>query len=102
MFGVANFVEGVYEGALVVGLQRNAEIDCGANRGLTNAPPFSRDSIPPVFCVHVFPIWCEGRRGAATGKGPKGEGTEHREPEVMHNYKRSPRWRLEEYYICAT
>ena len=88
MVWIADLVEGINPSVSAVGLQRNAKVDDGINGGVADALPFLRDGIPSVLCVHVVPIWSEGRSYA--GKGPSGPDKvkEHREPEVMHRYRR--------------
>ena len=81
MVGTADFVQGVDQGVLVLGLECNVEIDGGVSTRVAQARPVHWDRIPLVLYMHVFPTWCEGRRKAAAEHS--GEDTEHREQVVI-------------------
>ena len=89
MVWIADLVEGINPSASAVGLQRNAKVNHGINGGVADSLPFLRDGIPSVLCVHVVPIWSEGRSYAGQGPSGPGEGKleEHRELEVNHSYR---------------
>jgi hypothetical protein len=80
---IANLVEGIFEGALLVRPQRYAEVNLGPNWGLADTLPFLWDDIPFVLCALVAPIWWEGLSGDI--KVPRNEGAENKEPEIMHS-----------------
>ncbi len=97
--GIANLVEHVNQGVLVVfkphhenaliGVECNVEVDHGVGRRRTQALPILQDRIPCVLHMHVVPTLCEGRREAAGGEDKK-----QRERAIAHGYRRSPRWFL--------
>ena len=55
MVGTADLVQGVDQGILVLGLERNVEIDGGVSRRVAEIRPVHWDRIPLVLYVYVFP-----------------------------------------------
>ena len=91
MPGLADLVNGVSQGVLVLGLESNIEIDSGVIGRKTQAEPVVRDVVPLVFYNHIV-WWCtdsEGCGGTTEEHGRK-DG-EHRESEVVHDCKKATR-----------
>jgi len=55
MPGIADLIEYVNQGVLVVRLERNVEVDRGAGGRVTEALPVNWDSIPGVLHMRVIP-----------------------------------------------
>jgi len=55
MPGFTDLVDGVSQGVLTLGLERNVKVNCGARRWAAQALPVLRDGIPGVLDVHVIP-----------------------------------------------
>ncbi len=83
---VADLVEGVNQGALLVGLECNVEVDGGAGGRLAQTLPVGWNGTPGVFHLYVIPRY-EGRREVCDGQG--GKGAERIEPVVSHEHRRS-------------
>ena len=84
--GVADFVEGVNQGALLAGPECDVEVDGGAGGRVAQTLPVGWSGIPGVFDTHVIPRY-EGCRDVGEGRG--GEEEERIEPVVSHEYRRS-------------
>ena len=89
MSGIADFIEYVNQGLLVVRFESNAKVNRSSNGRGAQALPVLRDRAPCVFHMDDVPIWCDGRRGAT--EGPNGKDKEHRDSVAAHNDRDSPR-----------
>lgn len=72
MAGIADIVERIDQGVLVVRLEGNAEVNRGSNGRRAQTIPFRRDSIPFMLHVHVVPTWYNWCRETAKGSGDEG------------------------------
>jgi hypothetical protein len=86
MARVADLIEGINQGALLVRLECDVEIDRGSRGWVAQTLPVDRNGMPGVLDLNVIPRY-EGRR--EVGEGFCGEKEECREPEVSHEYRRS-------------
>ncbi len=55
MVGTADLIQGVNQCILVLGFERNVEIDGGVSSGVTQVHPVLWDRIPRVLRLHVVP-----------------------------------------------
>ena len=88
---MADLVKDVSQGALVLGLESDMEIDSGVIRWGTLAEPVVRDVVPLMFYNHIVPRCrdSKGHCGTTEEHGSKNrEHIEHRESEV-HNCKKA-------------
>ena len=89
MSGVADLVEHVNQGVLVVRLEHNVEIGCGVGGRATKALPVIGDGIPGVLHMGVVPSWFQ--ESPEFREGCCDDGGEQKEPEVAcHSRCRQP------------
>lgn len=81
---VADFIEHINEGVLMMGLERDVEVDCGAGRRAAYAFPVRWNGRPRVLRVHVIPRW-----GCKAPSGKSGDGEQHKGLMVAHDGTRS-------------
>ena len=82
MLWVANLVEGVNQGVLMVGLERKVEVDRGLGLRVPHALPVLRNGIPCMHYLHSTPTLCERSREAA--EKSSGKDGEHKEGVGSH------------------
>ncbi len=85
---IADPIERVNQGVLVVGPESNAEVHRDAGRRESQALPVHQDSIPCIFPRNVVPAWCGVCREVAERPSDSG----NQEKMVAHGYRVSPRW----------
>ncbi len=56
MAGTADFVEGIDQGILTLGLERNVEVDRGFGGWVAKTYPAFGDGIPCMFHAHTTPM----------------------------------------------
>ena len=75
MVGTADLVEGVDQGILTLGLERNVEVDRGFGGWVAQTYPAFGDGIPRMLHEHAALMWWEGHREGV--EGPSSEDGEH-------------------------
>lgn len=85
MFRVADLIKGVGQGALLVGLECNVEVNCSAGGRVAQTLPVDWDAIQGMLDPHIIPRF-EGCREVGVGRGDE-EG-ERREPLESHESRR--------------
>ena len=78
MTGTADFVEGIDQRILALGVERNVKVDRGFGRWAVQTYPVFGDGIPCMLHEHAAPIWWEGHRGGVEGPGGEDGSTERR------------------------
>ena len=81
--GSTDFIEGINQGVLILGLERNVEVDRGFSGRVAQTFPVYGDRSPCMLHPHVTPM-LGGCRECA--EGPSGEGGEYCEQVAVYNY----------------
>ena len=86
MLWVTDLGDGINQGTLLVRLEYNVEVDSGASGWVTQSLPVDWNVIPGVLSLHVVPMNHGCRE---IGEGHCDEKEEYKEPEKLHEYRRS-------------
>ena len=84
MFRVTYLGDSVEQGTLPVRLEYNMEVGSGASGWVAQSLPVEWNVVPGVHYLHVVPR-CDGR--CEVGEGHYCEEEDHKDPEVLHEYK---------------
>ncbi len=88
MLRIADLMERINQCVLVLGIERNVEVNRGAGGRVTKALPVGWNGIPGMLYTHVIPMWWEGR-DEVSERSDGGEDGEQRETVVAHDYRGS-------------
>ena len=88
MLRVSDLGDGVNQGGLSVRLEYDVEINSSASGWVAQSLPVDWNGMPGMLDLHVLPRY-NGRH--EVGGGHCGEEVEHKELDVLHEYRRSAR-----------